>query len=64
MVGELLKQEKPEIGYDAQNGQYVDMFKAGIIDPTKVRRRSRTCAQGLLWQTAEGSWCGGRAARH
>ena len=24
-------------GYDARLGQYVDMMKAGIIDPTKVR---------------------------
>lgn len=26
----------PEIGYDAMKGEYVDMIKAGIIDPTKV----------------------------
>jgi chaperonin GroEL len=25
-------------GFDAQTGTYVDMFKAGIIDPTKVVR--------------------------
>ena len=25
-------------GFDAQNGEYVAMFKAGIIDPTKVVR--------------------------
>ena len=25
-----------EIGYDAQRDQFVDMVKAGIIDPTKV----------------------------
>lgn len=25
-----------KIGYDATNGKYVDMFKAGIIDPVKV----------------------------
>merc|ERR1711957_230666 len=28
----------PEMGYDAQNDLYVDMFAAGIIDPTKVTR--------------------------
>lgn len=28
--------EKQEVGYDAMNGQYVDMMKSGIIDPTKV----------------------------
>merc|ERR1712133_349777 len=26
----------PEIGYDAREGQYVNMIQAGIIDPTKV----------------------------
>jgi chaperonin GroEL len=26
------------IGYDANTGDYVDMFKAGIVDPTKVTR--------------------------
>jgi len=26
------------MGFDAQNGVYVDMFQAGIIDPTKVTR--------------------------
>ena len=25
-------------GYDAKNEEYVDMFEAGIIDPTKVTR--------------------------
>ena len=29
-------QEQPDIGYDALHGTYVDMMKAGIIDPTKV----------------------------
>src|SRR5436190_14942884 len=26
------------LGYDANKGEYVDMFKAGIVDPTKVTR--------------------------
>ena len=25
-------------GYDARSGEMVDMFKAGIVDPTKVTR--------------------------
>ena len=29
-------QEQPDIGYDALRADYVDMMKAGIIDPTKV----------------------------
>ena len=28
--------EKAEVGYDALNGEFVDMISAGIIDPTKV----------------------------
>jgi len=29
-------QEHPNIGYDALHSSFVDMMKAGIIDPTKV----------------------------
>jgi len=39
VCGELTKEGTDiAMGYDAQNGVYVDMFKAGIIDPTKVTR--------------------------
>jgi chaperonin GroEL len=31
-------EKTPAIGYNANNGDYVDMFKAGIVDPTKVTR--------------------------
>jgi chaperonin GroEL len=31
-------EKSPAIGYDANSGEYVDMFKAGIVDPTKVTR--------------------------
>ncbi len=31
-------EEKPNIGYNANTGEYEDMFKAGIVDPTKVTR--------------------------
>ncbi len=37
VVNKLLESEKG-IGFDALNEQYVDMIKAGIIDPTKVAR--------------------------
>jgi chaperonin GroEL len=30
--------KSPNIGYNANTGEYVDMFKAGIVDPTKVTR--------------------------
>jgi chaperonin GroEL len=38
VVGKLVDKGDLEWGYDAQNDQYVNMFKAGIVDPTKVVR--------------------------
>jgi chaperonin GroEL len=38
IAGKLLEQGDVHHGYDAQSGTYVDMIKAGIIDPTKVVR--------------------------
>jgi chaperonin GroEL len=38
VVGKLLDKSDTNTGYDAQSGSYVDMVKAGIIDPTKVVR--------------------------
>ncbi|KAL1832367.1 hypothetical protein DCAR_0102368 [Daucus carota subsp. sativus] len=38
VVGKLLEQDDPDLGYDAAKGAYVDMVKAGIIDPLKVIR--------------------------
>jgi chaperonin GroEL len=31
-------QKSANVGYNANTGDYVDMFKAGIVDPTKVTR--------------------------
>jgi chaperonin GroEL len=31
-------EKNASIGYNANTGEYVDMFKAGIVDPTKVTR--------------------------
>jgi chaperonin GroEL len=38
IVGKLLEKGDAHHGFDAQSGNYVDMMKAGIIDPTKVVR--------------------------
>jgi chaperonin GroEL len=38
VVGKLVEKNDSSLGFDAQNEEYVDMFKAGIIDPTKVVR--------------------------
>jgi chaperonin GroEL len=38
IVGKLLEKGDANQGFDAQNGAYVDMVSAGIIDPAKVVR--------------------------
>jgi chaperonin GroEL len=38
VVGKLNDKNDPNFGFDAQSGEYVDMVKGGIIDPTKVVR--------------------------
>ncbi len=38
IVGKLRESKSLSQGYDAQNEKFVDMFEAGIIDPTKVVR--------------------------
>ncbi len=38
VVVERVRGEKPGHGLDAAAGEYVDMFKAGIIDPARVTR--------------------------
>ena len=38
VAGKLTEKNDANYGYDAQNDEYVDMFKAGIVDPTKVVR--------------------------
>ena len=38
VVQTVLKNSEENFGYDALNDEYVDMFKAGIIDPFKVTR--------------------------
>ncbi|HVB77401.1 MAG TPA: chaperonin GroEL [Candidatus Nitrosotalea sp.] len=38
VIIEEVRKSKPGQGYDALNDRYVDMFKAGIVDPAKVTR--------------------------
>jgi chaperonin GroEL len=54
VVGKILENDNYAYGYDAQSGKYVDMFKAGIIDPTKVVRtalQDAASVAGLLITT-------------
>jgi chaperonin GroEL len=46
-----LGKENPNMGFNAATGEYVDMLKAGIIDPTKVERialENAVSASGVL----------------
>ncbi len=38
VVGKVSESKDPNFGYNAQTGEYGDMIKMGIIDPTKVVR--------------------------
>ena len=38
IIAQAIREGKNDYGYDARTGEYVNMFKAGIIDPTKVAR--------------------------
>jgi chaperonin GroEL len=40
IVGKLLDSSDTNYGYDAQKGEFTDMVRAGIIDPTKVVRHA------------------------
>ncbi len=54
VVGKLTEKNEGNMGFDAQSEQYVDMFKAGIIDPTKVVRtalQDAASVAGLLITT-------------
>ena len=54
VVGKLLESKNDKLGFDAQNEDYVDMVKAGIIDPTKVVRtalQDAASVAGLLVTT-------------
>jgi chaperonin GroEL len=53
VVAELLE-KSGNIGYDAVSGEYVDMMKAGIIDPAKVARtalQNAASVAGLMLTT-------------
>ena len=54
VAGKLLESKDTNYGYDAQTGEYTDLVKAGIIDPTKVVRtalQDASSVAGLLITT-------------
>ena len=54
VVGKILENPDYAFGYNAQTGEYVDLVKSGIIDPTKVVRtalQDAASVSGLLITT-------------
>jgi chaperonin GroEL len=54
VVVEEIQSQGKNIGYDAANDKYVDMFEAGIIDPAKVARvalQNAASVAGLMLTT-------------
>jgi chaperonin GroEL len=54
IVVEKVKAGKQSFGFNAETGEYEDLFKAGIIDPTKVTRfalQNAASVAGLLLTT-------------
>ena len=54
IVVQKVLESEDDFGYDARNGEYVDMFKEGIIDPAKVSRvavENASSISGLLLTT-------------
>jgi chaperonin GroEL len=54
LVVEEIKKRKGNEGYDVAKGEYVDLVKAGIVDPTKVTRsalQNAASIAGLLLTT-------------
>ena len=54
MVVQNVKGKKGAVGYNAETGEYEDLLKAGVIDPTKVTRaalQNAASVAGLLLTT-------------
>ncbi len=54
IVGKILESKDTDFGYNAQTGEYGNMFKFGVIDPTKVVRaalQDAASVSGLLITT-------------
>jgi len=47
VVADEIGEKGTNIGYDANTGEYVDMYKAGIIDPVKVVRTALSNAASI-----------------
>src|SRR6201986_4403501 len=54
VVGKIHESKDTNYGYNAGSGEYEDLVKAGVIDPTKVTRtalQNAASIAGLMWTT-------------
>jgi chaperonin GroEL len=54
VIADDVKAQEGSMGFDANTGDFVDMFKAGIVDPTKVTRsalQNAASISGLMLTT-------------
>lgn len=54
VLGKVLESKDPNFGYNAQTGEFEDLVKAGVLDPTKVVRtalRNAGSIAGLMLTT-------------
>jgi len=54
VIADDVKSQEGAMGFDANTGKFVDMFKAGIVDPTKVTRsalQNASSISGLMLTT-------------
>ncbi|MGA9639908.1 MAG: chaperonin GroEL [Terriglobales bacterium] len=47
VLGKVYDSKDPNFGYNAQTGEYEDLVKAGVLDPTKVVRTALTNAGSI-----------------
>jgi chaperonin GroEL len=47
VLGKVYDSKDPNFGYNAQSGEYEDLVKAGVLDPTKVVRTALTNAGSI-----------------
>ncbi|KAL4560049.1 hypothetical protein LXL04_032197 [Taraxacum kok-saghyz] len=66
VISKLLEQNNLQFGFDAAQGKYVDMVKAGIIDPLKVVRTALVDAASvsLLLTTTEATVVDGKGEKN
>jgi len=54
VIADEVKSLEASVGFDANTGEFVDMFKTGIVDPTKVTRsalQNAASISGLMLTT-------------